>query len=87
MSIDRFFKDKHGKVMLYQRPNLLISAWLVLTLIDLLFLQGKYQPIRIFSTAILFAWAYDELRSGDTPFRKTLGAVVLLGIFIMVFLR
>jgi hypothetical protein len=87
MSIDRFFKDKHGRVVLYQRPNLLISAWLMLTVIDLLFLHGKYQPVCILTTAILFAWAYDEVRRGDTPFRKILGAVVLLGIFITVFLR
>jgi hypothetical protein len=87
MSVDRFFKDKHGKVVVAQAPNVLISIWLVLQLADLIVLHGKYQPVRILATAVLFAWAYDELRRGDSQFRKVLGAAVLLGIVITTFIH
>ena len=83
----RFFEDKHGHVVLFQKPNLLITSWLILQLIDFVFLHGKVQAVHILATATLFAWSYDELRRGVSPFRKLLGAAVLVLIIATQFMR
>ena len=86
MSASDFFKNNDGTVVVVQPPNLLISVWVVLQVIQI-FIPGNEPKLQVLSTAALFAWAYLELTQGESPFRKALGAVVLLFIVVTVFLR
>jgi hypothetical protein len=70
-----FFKDKHGKWAIIQPPNVLLWAWIILTISTMLFHDVH---IRIFQSCILFAWSYLEVISGISLFRKTLGVVVMI---------
>lgn len=75
-----FWRDKHGKVVLGQLPNVPLVGWLVFLF------AAKIWPhlgvLAFLSTAFLFVWAYLELTSGVTYARRTLGAFVLLYIIV-----
>ena len=83
-TLERFFKDKDGKVVIGQTPNAPILIWAVLLVVNL-FLHNPH--VGIVQNLFLFAWAYLELTEGVNYFRKTLGAVVLVGIVVSFFLR
>jgi hypothetical protein len=87
MTFKRFFQNSDGDVVIIQPPNLLLSVWLVLSITNALFLHDKPAAIPILATATLFAWTYNELRAGDSPFRRVLGAVVLVMIIVGAFIR
>lgn len=79
-AIHAFFTDKHGRVVLAQRPNLPLwtagTAWL-LRLVD----NGRLERLGelIFYGAI-FTWAWLEITSGATLFRRVLGAIVIVWV-------
>lgn len=81
--VDWFFKSKHGRWGIAQWPNALLMIWIVLLLINFI-LQSK--GIGLVGNAVLFTWAYLEMTKGISRFRKTLGAVILVGVIIIVFL-
>jgi hypothetical protein len=86
MSIMNFFKSSEGEVVIVQRPNLLIIAWLIVQV--LLFLKiGPSSPFRALATAMLFTWAYMEIDQGKSPFRRCLGAVIMVVIVTGLFVR
>lgn len=87
MTFKRFFQNSDGDVVIIQPPNLLLSVWLVQIITNALFMHGKPAAIPILTTATLYAWAYNELRSGDSPFRRLLGAGVLVMIIAGAFFR
>lgn len=75
---DHFFKDKHGKVVLWQRPNILLSIWILAILVIQILPESHLKSgIAQLNPAVLFAWAYLELTSGVNYFRKSVGLVVL----------
>lgn len=77
--IARFFKDKDGKVVIVQRPNLWLGGWLLFTLLRHLPLGHTLQQIAGYiSTAFIVIWALLEIARGASPFRRLLGGVVLL---------
>ncbi len=74
---DYFWKDKHGKVVIYQWPNVYILAWLLLTIISL-FTEGTLSSVLGYvATAALVAWALLEMFAGVNYFRRSLGVIVL----------
>src|SRR4051794_9329072 len=73
----RFFKDKNGRIVLWQSPNLLLYSWIALKIFSMLLSGRSKTGLEHLSTAVLFAWAYFEIVSGVNLFRKVLGAVVL----------
>ena len=81
--IDRVFKNKDGKWVIIQFPNLLLSVWIILLLLNALM---HNQHIRLLQSAVLFAWAYLELTKGESYFRKSLGAVILIGVTVSFFM-
>lgn len=81
--IERFFKDKEGHWAIIQLPNLLLSLWIVLLIINLLVHSSQ---VKLLQTALIFTWAYLELTQGDSYFRRSLGAVVLAGVVVSFFL-
>lgn len=82
---DKFWKDKHGDVVVYQHPNIWLIGWLVLTLISL-FLTGTPADVLWYvALGLLTIWALLELLRGVNYLRRTVGAAVLLLIVIAVF--
>ena len=78
-ALERFFKDKDGKVVIGQTPNAPILIWAVL-LVANLFIHNPH--ISTLQNVFLFVWAYLELTEGVNSFRKTLGAVIALGVIV-----
>lgn len=82
---DKFWKDKDGNVVVWQRPNAWLIAWVVLTL-GSLFINGTVSNVIWYgSLAVLAIWAILEVWKGVNYLRKCLGAVVLLLIVLALF--
>lgn len=83
---DRLLKDKQGKIVVWQFPNIPLIGWIVFSLLALFTKQGKlHDALHELAQATLFVWAYLELKMGDSTFRRILGGVVLLSIIIGFF--
>ncbi len=82
--LQSFFKDTHGNLAVIQRPNALIVIWVALQLISLVLLDHPRQGLHTLSFAVLFTWSYLELTQGISPFRKLLGAIIMLGSTLLV---
>jgi hypothetical protein len=80
MRIQSFFENEKGELKVIQPPNALLSLWLVLQLVNAVLFQFAQPVIHSFSSLLLFTWSYNELRQGESPFRKALGGVVLLAV-------
>jgi hypothetical protein len=79
--LDKFIRDKHGKIATWQRPNLPIVGWFVFAATAHLFHAGHLRTgLEFISSAFLFTWAYLELRHGASYFRRSLGLVVLFWV-------
>lgn len=77
--VKQFFTDKHGDVVLWQKPNPPIVGWLLLSILALLVTNEPLRTtISFFGSAFLFVWAYLELTSGASYFRRSLGALVIV---------
>jgi hypothetical protein len=81
-----FFKDKNGKVVLWQFPNALLFAWIFIVVVALLFqhVNPVKHGIDRLASAVLFVWAYQEVMTGVNYFRRALGLVVI-GIIVYGF--
>jgi hypothetical protein len=74
-----WFRDSDGRLTLWQFPNPALSVWLVALVL------GKFDLSAAHTTAVdgvrhgaLLVWALDEVVRGASPFRRLLGAVVLV---------
>ncbi len=77
--INKFFKDKNNKIVLFQPPNIPIIGWFVFMVISLLLPSGSMEAgFANISKAFLFLWAYMEITDGASYFRRFLGVVVIL---------
>ncbi len=84
--INWFFKDNQGNWAIIQTPNLLLTAWLLLSV--LLFFTDNTQleqKIFLLRSAVLFTWSYLEITSGKSKFRKVLSVVVLMFVVKGIF--
>lgn len=84
--VDWLFKNKDGKWAIIQVPNVLLSIWLVLTIVHVVAQDGTIkQGVSSLRDAVLFAWSYLEVTKGDSKFRRLLGGVVLIFVTIRFF--
>ncbi|TAH31659.1 hypothetical protein EYC59_06505 [Candidatus Saccharibacteria bacterium] len=75
--VNTVFRDKHGKVVLWQPPNLPIAVWVVARVLQWP-LSGKPEEFMgLVGTGALLLWATLELFEGANYFRRVLGLVVL----------
>lgn len=84
MNLDKIFKDKNGRVILGQKPNLPLVVWfasLILQKVSSDNLQSLYELI---SFGAIFTWAWLEIFQGVNYFRRILGLVVM---FITLYSR
>lgn len=75
----KFWEDKHGRVVVWQKPNIWLITWFV-TLVLSWFSPSGW-PLRVMSTVSLLAliiWAVLEMFTGVNYFRRTVGLLVLL---------
>lgn len=85
--VDTLFKDKNGKIVVAQFPNIPLASWIFFSLIELPIKHGKaHTGLHELAQASLFVWAYLELKMGDSLFRRILGGVVLLSIALSFFM-
>ena len=79
-----FRNRQTGEITIGQAPNAPLIIWFVATLINAIFdPHGAIgTALSIVGTGALIVWAGDELLRGVNPFRRALGAVVLVAVVI-----
>lgn len=86
--LDWFVKNKQGSVVIWQFPNIPLWGWILCTLLALVLKHGHiHTGLHALAQALLFTWAYLELRSGESIFRRTLGGLVLVDLIISFFAK
>lgn len=76
---ERFWKDKHGKVVLWQSPNVLLVAWFIFTLLSKIMLGDKLQTLAgVMAFGVIFTWGWLEATTGVNYFRRLLGIIVMV---------
>jgi len=84
--IDRCIKDREGKIVLGQTPNIPLIFFLFLTIITALLPDGQLKSsMSQVATCFAFIWAYLELIEGINYFRKVLGGTVIIFIVVNIF--
>lgn len=84
--VDKCIKDKNGKVVLGQSPNVPIAGWFLFFVAAYIVPAGVIQSgLSSVSTALLIVWAYLEIAQGVNYFRRALGITVLSLIFLNYF--
>lgn len=79
--VDRVYKDKNGKVVIVQFPNLPIITWFVCALVTKLLPGSSISTLVSFvGTGALFTWAWLELFDGVNYLRRLFGLMVLLSL-------
>jgi hypothetical protein len=76
-----FFKDKQGRIVLFQAPNSPLICWFILVILD--FFWSSNQPkihylFHMLRFGFIFTWAWLEITSGVNYFRRALGLLVLI---------
>ena len=75
--LQKFFKDKDGRVVIFQKPNVPIIVWAMSTVIARLTHGEMRDRFELLAFIALATWAVMEIIWGTTLFRRLLGAVVL----------
>ncbi len=77
MVIGNLFKDKNGKVVIFQAPNIAIILWFAFLVLSK-FSNGVLSNVfSCLSFVALMVWASLEIFKGESLFRKILGLIVL----------
>ena len=74
----RTWYDEHGRLAIWQFPNVPLILWAVFTVASLFF-NGRVADVFSWAgSAALIVWAYLEITKGSNYFRRGLGALVLI---------
>jgi len=74
-----WFRSADGRLTLWQFPNPALSLWLATVVIGLFPLTAAHaNTLGGVRRGALLVWSLDELLRGASPFRRVLGAVVLV---------
>jgi len=81
-----FFRNSKGQVVIWQAPNAPLWAWIGLTIFGWTVRHSSlHKGVHELAQVALASWAYLEIRSGESTFRRVLGMIVLLGIILPYF--
>jgi hypothetical protein len=84
-SISRWFRSSDGRLTLWQWPNPALWVWLVTVVLGWFDLSAAHaSTVDGIRSGALLVWALDELVRGSSPFRRTLGGVVLAAQLAML---
>ena len=79
LKLTELFKDKKGKVVLWQTPNIPLVGWALSSVLIHIVPAGRWQlAVGYVSFGFIFTWAWLELSQGASYFRRALGVVVLV---------
>ena len=77
--IEKCYKDRDGKVAIMQFPNMPIILWAVFRLLSKIIENDRFSNgFSFIANSMLFVWAYLELFSGDSYFRRLLGLIIII---------
>ena len=81
--IDWFWRDRHtGRIVVAQWPNLWLWIFAIASVVEMI--PNTAGPagiaVHIVATVFLVIWAGDELLRGVNPWRRSLGAAVLIAL-------
>ena len=82
-ALDRFFRNpKTGRLVIAQPPNIALGIFLIATAVRVLLdPEGTAGTVTsVVRNLSLGWWAVDEVVRGESPFRRVLGAVVLVAL-------
>ncbi len=75
----KFWEDKHGNVVVWQKPNIWLTAWFVALVAKWMLPSGwPSSTAGILSLIALIVWAVLEVYKGVNYFRRLVGLLVLL---------
>lgn len=84
--VDRFMRDKNGSIVLMQFPNVPLLGWMLTAFVAYIVPSSGFSDgFSGVSRGLLFVWAYLELTSGITYFRRILGGAVMTGVIVGYF--
>lgn len=75
---DRTWKDKNGRIAVWQMPNPWLIGWAVLTTLSLLFTARTADILSAAGSVSLVVWALFEIFKGINYFRRALGLLILI---------
>ena len=75
---NEIWKDKKGRVVIWQMPNAYLWAWLGLTALSLFFTGTMANVLTGTGSVVLIGWSILEITKGVNYFRRALGLVVLI---------
>lgn len=76
---DKFWRDKNGEDVIWQRPNIFLITWFVCTVINLVLSYSFLkQALGLIGLVALFVWSLWEVTTGVNYFRRLLGLIVLV---------
>lgn len=80
-------KNRQGKVVLWQMPNVFLWGWIACRFLDLVIKQPTISLwFSVIGTALIGAWAVLEITAGANYFRRMLG-LIILGFVIVGLVR
>lgn len=87
-SLDWWVRDEGGRLTVIMWPNAALSVWIVAALLKMVDVFPAVSPTTLGQVAqgALIAWSLDELIRGASPFRRVLGAVVLVAELVTLLL-
>ena len=78
--LSRIFTTAEGTIVIGQYPNWELFAYVVLKIVSLI-VPGPYNRYAADAAAVaIIAWSVLEIYSGVNPFRRLLGAAVLISL-------
>lgn len=82
-----WFRDSGGRLTLWQWPNPALWVWLVTVVLGWVDLSDAHAAsVDGVRRGALLVWALDEVVRGASPFRRALGAVVLVAQLVALVL-
>jgi hypothetical protein len=79
MDMRRIWRDKDGRIVLWQWPNIWIIIWAIMTVLRLVSRGSSLASFaHIIGTGALIIWALLEVFRGVNYFRRVFGLIILL---------
>lgn len=80
--VDKCFKDRDGRVLIGQLPNLPLIVCIVAAVLSWPLSDGAGQAFHLISFGALFTWGWLELFAGENYFRRSLGLLAMLALVV-----
>ena len=78
-SVSWWFRSQDGQLTLWQVPNPALVVWLAAVVLGWFDLSASHErAVSGVRHGALLVWSLDEVVRGSSPFRRVLGAVVLV---------